>query len=890
MLDLSRRARYPSGMKTLRLLHLLVLQLLLLAMATTPAQAQTPSYVPTPVSAYINNGSSWGAWTAGSGTGTIPTAPVAIALYCQTPTSTAWSPCNPSGGSFTPAGVWSSTTNYGAGYVVTYNGILYYSLRNGNLNYLPSTFPAWWSPLALAPGGAVVPNPTTNQTITQPVGTQFTVNNQVAYNLTVRNLLTVFPNASLSSNFFGDSICVGSGTTTPGGAAGLTYNAQNTLAWTSLLAAEVGGTSNNYCYGGSMTADAVTAQMFTAANYNPSATTTNPLVVVNPGANDVLWCDIQSGSVVAGCQKNQGYAYRTLLTWPATTNKYYGNQWTVSAGAPTTDTRLPSYASLSMASGTHWTMNFAQAPNTTGLCVAWEALAGTTGGMASFSIDGVATDTLQAYGYSGQTVQTGYVGSTWTVWTQCYPDTPGVHKLDVVTTNSSAFALVAALAPTDPATATPGSPRVIGDGVNYYQADGYSTNTAFYNAQNLTNVTTLAGYGFPVVFANVRAFTDLPCDWAPTTYTETNGTVCTGSTQAGAHPGDHGHLDIYRANKSALALIGGASHSGPMVSEANYPLSTEQYASVNNIGLSSQIGLNPGLNVFSGSAGGRNFGIDLGYVNPGITPPQGGTVAQSYMTRLFAPTGNYIASCFYADSATAPTAQSQFTCSEFISPGGITDMVALYAPSLQTSGNIESTTGIVAAGGSLIALPLGAATSASNFNSALLQVEGAYWNGTVNSPDYYYWQDVVGTGTSPATVDTLFHTGSTGSVGVSIPFPITTTSLAATGPITGSNVFASTPATISSMGSGLTVTCVVSSCTNRRGILQLTSTTFSTGNMVTLTWAATPTAPVCQVIQDGGTTYIGAGTAGSATTTTLSISNAVSITGTTQYVGYECVP
>src|SRR5271154_4162587 len=143
----------------MKLIRLLLLALVTVIVYPQPAGAQTPPYVPTPVSAYVNNGSSWGAWTSGTGSGAVPTAPIAIALYCQTISSTAWTPCNPSGGSFMPAGAWSSVTNYGAGYVVSYAGVTYYSLLNGNLNQEPDTSPTFWYALSNTAGSTVLLNP-----------------------------------------------------------------------------------------------------------------------------------------------------------------------------------------------------------------------------------------------------------------------------------------------------------------------------------------------------------------------------------------------------------------------------------------------------------------------------------------------------------------------------------------------------------------------------------------------------------------------------------------------------------------------------------------------------------------------------------------------------------
>lgn len=86
---------------------------------------------------------------------------------------------------------------------------------------------------------------------------------------------------------------------------------------------------------------------------------------------------------------------------------------------------------------------------------------------------------------------------------------------------------------------------------------------------------------------------------------------------------------------------------------------------------------------------------------------------------------------------------------------------------------------------------------------------------------------------------------------------------------------------------GPNAACTANPCTNISGSYQVTSTTFTTGNFLTLVWPATNSAYKCTVSQNGGTAFYGIGHA-AATTTGLVISAAVSIIGATFQIDYSC--
>lgn len=65
------------------------------------------------------------------------------------------------------------------------------------------------------------------------------------------------------------------------------------------------------------------------------------------------------------------------------------------------------------------------------------------------------------------------------------------------------------------------------------------------------------------------------------------------------------------------------------------------------------------------------------------------------------------------------------------------------------------------------------ATSLANQNSPTIAVVGSAWIGSA-SPDTWYWQNVLGSGTNPVSTLTLTHTsGSSGNPEISMPYPIT---------------------------------------------------------------------------------------------------------------------
>jgi hypothetical protein len=103
-------------------------------------------------------------------------------------------------------------------------------------------------------------------------------------------------------------------------------------------------------------------------------------------------------------------------------------------------------------------------------------------------------------------------------------------------------------------------------------------------------------------------------------------------------------------------------------------------------------------------------------------------------------------------------------------------------------------------------------------------------------------------------------------------------------------------ATAGSFGTGVSsVTCLTATCNNLRGSFEIVPTTFTQGNVFSLTWSATPTAYICTVEQNGdvggglATIWYGVGHT-IATTTGMTITVGVTPAGTVFVVDYSGQP
>lgn len=493
------------------------------------------------------------------------------------------------------------------------------------------------------------------------------------------NIYAPFPDLTNGIEMFGDS---------HGASVGV-VNQFNGFEY--IASASIGGSNTNLSVGGSQFADGVTAQYFGSGYVTP--TSNAPLALEDFGTNEVIWCFNVSGNS-AGCAQNALNAQMTLDTWPITTNKVLGNTWTTSAGTWSSDTRLPSAALMSTTNGSALTVDFTQAPNTRATCISWEALANPNGGAASLVIDGTSYGTLNAFGSSGQTVTTGFIGSTWTVWTSCIPLNPATHHIVVTVTSATGsgniFSLVGAISPSDPSVRTYGSPRMVSAGVIRQQADGQSAQTLLYNTQKQQVVTALQSYGFPVVFADVRGTVDATYDMSSTTMVKPNGTTCIASTQPPYHMNVCGHIDY------ATAIFNAAGYTpGTNVLNQPFPISvltatptsaTEGYSAFTTGVTPSCTNLNGGINFYPYN--GQDLGADLACVGSVFGPRIFMSANQSFFVSTHA-------------NGVSPTTQSSYTTifnlnpSVFnISPGMLMNTTNGSVPTLTTTpvvGEIQAT-------------------------------------------------------------------------------------------------------------------------------------------------------------------------------------------------------
>ncbi len=443
---------------------------------------------------------------------------------------------------------------------------------------------------------------------------------------------------------FGDSVCAYTGVSS------------QALAWEPIVAAKVGGINSNRCVGGSQIGDVVTNQMFGATSglgiYQPTATG-NPIVIENPIENDILHClnnGSGSASSIAGCPLNAAYNQRTLDTWTTTRNKVYALT-APQTGTWGTDTNLPTLALQSSTAGSTLTLSYVQPANTSASCAVWEAVDGGTG-QASLKLDGLLADTLTGYGFSGQTVKSDQ-GTTWNVFTQCYPTAPGSH-VATVKVSTGTFSFVAMLTPDDPALRGYQPPRLLSLGLIYFQADAQSAVTAQYNSQKLGVAAILSGYGFPVQGVDVRVknaagvnlYSDPVYDMASSPVTKPDGTPCAASTAPPYHPNDCGHRDEANAVLAWLQPSSAAGGSTGISQYATAPANLEAFPNLNESNLLSTTGLNPG-GICSHCNGGYDFlyGI-VSYVTDNNVP--GGLNYASYLLGDVEPAGYLWGPTFYS--------------------------------------------------------------------------------------------------------------------------------------------------------------------------------------------------------------------------------------------------
>lgn len=221
----------------------------------------------------------------------------------------------------------------------------------------------------------------------------------------------------------------------------------------------------------------------------------------------------------------------------------------------------------------------------------------------------------------------------------------------------------------------------------------------------------------------------------------------------------------------------------------------------------------------------------------------------------------------------------------FTAPGAVTGTANA---TLNSSGNL-TITGI---GDQLTGLftsqTLTSATSGANVSAGSFYYKGNYYTGSASATDTWQVGPIFGTGANPSVTYYIAHSGGTsGPVSVSMPTTVVSGNMSST------NVYLSQAVTVSGVGTGLTAVCTTGYvCNNRQGAYTLTSTTFTTGNLLTLTWTATASPMQCNVYPDysQSTGYINYYINAPPSTTTVTFNNQVSLAGLIAIFHYTCNP
>jgi hypothetical protein len=351
---------------------------------------------------------------------------------------------------------------------------------------------------------------------------------------------------------FGDSITVGTGAT----------DAAHRYA-TALLNA-CGNPGINYAVSGDQAADEVNNQIYPkiAPNYYG-----NPPTTIQIGTNDANFC----GGMVAttGCQQNyfhtllSGAAYATIPVQQQIQPQTAITGASCATTGTWTNVSVGNVAALqSIVPGSTLTCTLYNS-GAQGLYVNW--LATSTGtSSAGLNIDsGVITDTLNGFGFNGQSVLT-HNGGTQAPFANRYALTgTGTHTFTITVSaagsgNPFTFLWAGSPVPSTPsalANLTQAPPRIYIGGVLKMQSGGGGAPdavTGAYDAQAQAVVSTLAGDGALAFYAPTRAYVNSITDFAGGTLP--NGQVCTASLGLPVHPGNCGHQHIADAFRSVMYL------------------------------------------------------------------------------------------------------------------------------------------------------------------------------------------------------------------------------------------------------------------------------------------------------------------------------------------------
>jgi hypothetical protein len=672
-----------------------------------------------------------------------------------------------------------------------------------------------------------------------------------------------------STNFglvlFGDSI------TNPG--TGATVNT-NAYAW--LLASDYGITNvHNYGVSGSRVGDQ-TYYIFSSLNPTDAG---NPIVTGAIGTNNVA-----SGTTDFLRVHAAGASWAAL----SSTNKILmGASGVTSTGTQTADTTFPFANGFTCTSGP-CTRTYTASVGTPNVFYLWYKMVA-SGANISVTVDGSpATDTIT----SSTTIS-----STWTNGPAFQTSTVGLARFVATNSGTSASHTIVVTFQTGATVLVFGfppiiryrgmnHPRFVEAGIPPQQNSANNSSVQAINSVLIQSSQLLVGDGLDVPFVDVNKL-DPVLDMASSATQN-----CPASTVPGVHPNDCGHRHESQLFESVINAV-----FSPANSNLTSPINTAAIPSITQIpentngndqtslyatGLTAyprstycitgQAFVFPlscltalydvsGYNylwVGSSNAGGK-FGMS--FAPPSATPAQ--TIAG--IVHSF----SFDGSAQIGSVSIGPTGAITFPVNPLFAAGVGID----YGPSRGQLNVYSSSNG--KSGMSLPATQPNTQIYQADISGAKMQF-GKLTSGNIFTEFGYVDHDtgtIFGDFGFDASSSKITHVANGTSAGDAVNF----------GQL---QLVMSNSATITPV-SPVTTSCVTALCTSLGGTIGVTANTFTTGNFITLSWTATPTAYVCTVVIQGGNVGI---THSVASTTGMTIGSVASIVGTGFSLDYSCKP
>jgi hypothetical protein len=111
-----------------------------------------------------------------------------------------------------------------------------------------------------------------------------------------------------------------------------------------------------------------------------------------------------------------------------------------------------------------------------------------------------------------------------------------------------------------------------------------------------------------------------------------------------------------------------------------------------------------------------------------------------------------------------------------------------------------------------------------------------------------------------------------------------------TGKNIATNIYAANTAAFTPSGSMIGSCAGGATCNSKSGLFALSGTWTASSTLGTISWSATPAAQLCNVSQNGGTTWLGIGFGTIPSTTGFTVTSSIAATSTAVTVQYICTP